>query len=130
MVSAYTAGLVGVPVAFLSGDAAICQEAQALIPGLSTVAVKHGVGNATVNIHPHLAVEGIRAGVEAALKADVSKCRVPRPDHFPVEMRYQRHADAYHASFFPGVSQIGPHTVQCEADDYFEVLRFFKFCLA
>ena len=90
MVSAYTAGLVGVPVVFLSGDAAICQEAQAFIPGLATVAVKHGVGNTTVNIHPHLAVERIRAGVEAALKADVSKCRVPRPDHFPVEIRYQR----------------------------------------
>jgi len=130
MVSAYTAGLVGVPVVFLSGDAAICQEAQALIPGLATVAVKHGVGNTTVNIHPHLAVERIRAGVEAALKADVSKCRVPRPDHFSVEMRYQRHADAYHASFFPDVSQIGTHAVQFEADDYFEVLRFFKFCLA
>ena len=129
MVSAYTAGLVGVPVVFLSGDAAICQEAQAFIPGLSTVAVKHGVGNATVNIHPHLAVERIRAGVEAALKADVSKCRVPRPDHFSVEMRYRNHADAYHASFFPGVHVIGPHTVGFEADDYFEVLRFFAFCV-
>jgi len=129
MVAAYTAGLVGVPVVFLSGDAAICQEAQALIPGLSTVAVKHGVGNATVNIHPHLAVERIRAGVEAALKADVSKCRVPRPDHFSVEMRYRNHADAYHAGFFPGVRVMGPHTVGFEADDYFEVLRFFAFCL-
>jgi len=129
MVAAYTAGLVGVPVVFLSGDAAICQEAQALIPGLSTVAVKHGVGNATVNIHPHLAVERIRAGVEAALKADVSKCRVPRPDHFSVEMRYRNHADAYHAGFFPGVRATGSHTVQFEADDYFEVLRFFAFCL-
>jgi len=129
MVAAYTAGLVGVPVVFLSGDAAICQEAQAFIPGLATVAVKHGVGNATVNIHPHLAVERIRAGVEAALKTDVSKCRVPRPDHFSVEMRYRNHADAYHAGFFPGVRVMGPHTVGFEADDYFEVLRFFAFCL-
>jgi D-amino peptidase len=130
MVSAYTAGLVGVPVVFLAGDAAICQEAQAFIPGLSTVAVKHGMGNATISIHPHLEVERIRAGAEAALNADVSKCRVPLPGHFSVEMRYQKHADAYHASFFPGVSQVGPHTVQFEADDYFEVLRFFKFCIA
>ena len=130
VVSAYTAGLLGVPVVFLSGDAALCQEAQAFIPGLSTVAVMHGVGNAMVSIHPHLAVERIRAGVEAALKGDVSKCRVPMPDHFSVELRYKNHGDAYHASFYPGVSQIGPHTVQFEADDYFEVLRFFKFCVA
>jgi D-aminopeptidase len=45
-------------------------------------------------------------------------------------MRYQRHADAYHAGFFPGVSQTGTHTVQFEADDYFEVLRFFTFCVS
>jgi len=130
MVSAYTAGLVGVPLVFLSGDAAICQEAQAFIPALTTVAVMRGVGNTTVSIHPQLAVERIRAAVEAALKADVSRCRVPVPGHFSVEMRYQRHADAFSASFFPGVKQTGTHTVQFEADDYFEVLRFFKFCLA
>lgn len=129
MVSAYTAGLVGVPVVFLSGDAALCQEAQAFIPGLSTVAVMHGVGNSTVSIHPHLAVQQICAGVEAALKADVSKCRVPMPGHFSVEMRYRNHADAQKASFFPGVSLIEPHTVGFETDDYFEVLRFFCFCV-
>ena len=129
MMSAYTAGLVRVPVVFLSGDAALCQEAQALISGLSTVAVMHGVGDSTVSIHPQVAVERIRSGVEAALKADVSKCRVPMPGHFSVELRYKNHADAYHASFFPGVSLMGPHTVGFEADDYFEVLRFFAFCI-
>lgn len=130
MVSAYTAGLVGVPVVFLSGDAALCQEAQAFISGLSTVAVMHGTGNTTTSIHPRLAVDRIRAGVEAALRADVSKCRVPMPDHFSVELRYRNHADAYHASFFPGVNLIEPHTVGFEADDYYEVLRFFSFCVA
>jgi D-amino peptidase len=130
MVSAYTAGLVRVPVVFLSGDAALCQQAQALIPGLSTVAVMHGVGKTTVSIHPQLAVERIRDAVEGALKADVSHCHVPMPGHFSVELRYRNHADAYNASFFPGVSQTGPHTVQFEADDYFEVLRFFHFCVA
>ena len=129
LMAAYTAGLVGVPVVFLSGDAALCQEAQAFIPGLSTVAVMQGVGNTTVSIHPHLAVEQIRAGVEAALKGALPKCRVPMPKHFSVEMRYKVHAHAYNASFFPGVSLIEPHVVQFEADDYFEVLRFFSFCI-
>jgi D-amino peptidase len=89
-----------------------------------------GVGNATVSLHPHLAVERIRAGVEAALGADVSKCRVPMPGHFSVELHYKNHADARCASFFPGVSLIEPHAVRFEADDYFEVLRFFLFCVA
>jgi D-amino peptidase len=129
MLSAYTAGLAGVPMVFLSGDAALCQEAQALIPGLTTVAVMHGVGNSTVSIHPHLAVERIRAGVEAALKADVSLCRVPMPDHFAVELRYRHHFNAYDASFFPGVRLLDSFTAGFEADDYFEVLRFCKFCI-
>jgi D-amino peptidase len=130
MISAYTAGLVRVPMVFASGDAALCQEAQSFIPSLSTVAVMYGAGNSTISIHPHLAVERIRAGVEAALKADVPRCRVPMPVHFSVELQYRNHADASHASFFPGVSQTGPHSVQFEADDYFEVLRFFSFCVA
>jgi D-amino peptidase len=128
-ISAYTAGLVGVPVVFLSGDAALCREAQELIPGLSTVAVMHGVGNSTVSIHPQLAVERIRAGVEAALRADRSQCYVPLPDHFAVELRYRHHSDAYQASFFPGARLLGSHTVGFDADDYFEVLRFFRFCI-
>ncbi len=127
LIAAYTAGLVGVPVVFISGDAGICQEAQELVPNLGAVAVKQGVGNSTVNIHPHLAVERIRAGVEAALKGDVSRCRVPMPDRFAVELRYKNHADAYRMSFFPGASLKEPHTVGFEAGDYFEVLRFFSF---
>jgi D-amino peptidase len=127
LIAAYTAGLVGVPVAFISGDAGICQEAETLLPGLGTVAVQRGVGNATVSIHPHLAVERIRAGVEAALKGDLSRCRVTLLDHFAVELRHKNHADAYRVSFFPGASLKEPHTVQFEADDYFEVLRFFSF---
>jgi D-amino peptidase len=129
MISALTAGLVGVPVVFVSGDAGICQEAQALVPNLRSVAVMQGVGRSTTSIHPHLAVEQIRAGVETALKGDVAKCRIQMPDHFSVEVRYRNHASAYHTSFFPGVTLKEPHTVQFEADNYFEVLRFFSFGL-
>ena len=129
MISAYTAGLVGVPMVFVSGDAGVCQEAQALIPSLRSVAVMQGMGSSTISIHPQLAVEQIRAGVETALKDDVTKCRLQLPGHFSVEVRYRNHASAYHTSFFPGVTLKEPHTVQFEADDYFEVLRFFSFGL-
>jgi D-amino peptidase len=130
IINSYTAGLVGVPVVFVSGDAALCQEAQAFIPNLSTLAVMYGVGESTVSIQPQLAVDQIRAGVEAALKADVSRCRVPMPAHFSVELRFRRHADAYRASFYPGARQVEAHIIGFEADDYFEVLRFFHFCVA
>jgi D-amino peptidase len=129
MISTYTAGLAGVPMVFVSGDAGICQEAQVLIPGVHSVAVKQGVGNSTISIHPQLAVKQIRKGVEKALKGDIAKFLLKMPDHFSVEVRYRNHTSAYHASFFPGVTLVEPHTAQFDADDFFEVLRFFSFCL-
>jgi len=127
MISAYTAGLVGVPMVFVSGDAGICQEAQALIPSLRSVAVMQGVGNSSISIHPQLAVEQIRTEVETALKSDISMCRLLLPDHYLVEVRYRQHASAYRDSFFPGVILTAPHTIQFETDNFFEVLRFFSF---
>lgn len=130
VVSAYTAGLVGVPMVFLAGDAGLCRDAQAFLPAITTVPVYEGAGKSTASIHPELALERIRAGVQTALSGDLSRCKVPMPGHFSVELRYRTHADAYHAGFYPGASQTGPHTVTYETGDYFEVLRFFSFCIA
>jgi D-amino peptidase len=126
-INSYTAAWLGVPVVFLSGDAALCQDASAFLPGLTTVAVKEGIGEATVNIHPELAVERIRDSVEQALKGDLGRCRVPLPAHFEVELRYKDHAPARQISFYPGAKLLEPHVVQFAAEDYFEVLRFFHF---
>lgn len=127
LINAYTAGLIGVPVVFLSGDAGICQDASEFLPAITTVAVLEGLGHATTSIHPALAVERIRSGVEAALKGDVAPCRVAMPPHFVAEVRYRIHQVARQVSFYPGARQIGSHTVQFEADDYFDILRFFMF---
>lgn len=52
LVNAYTAGLLDVPVIFLSGDAGACQDAKAFLPDLTTVAVMEGTGDATSSILP------------------------------------------------------------------------------
>ncbi len=127
LINAYTAGWLRVPVVFLSGDDGICQDAAAFLPNLTTVAVMEGTGNATSSLHPALAVERIRSGVEKALKGDAARCRVAMPPHFVTEVRYKEHTTARQVSFFPGARLIEPHVVQFEADDYFEVLRFFMF---
>lgn len=129
LINAYTAGWLGVPLAFLSGDAGLCREAEAFLPGLTTVAVMEGTGAATSSIHPALAVERIRSGVEAALRGDLARCRVPMPERFRIEVRFRLHTTARQAGFYPGARLAEPHVVQFEADDYFEVLRFFMFCL-
>jgi D-amino peptidase len=126
---AYAAALVDVPLVFVSGDKGICEEAALLIPNIATLDVKQGTGNATVNIHPHLAVEKIRGGVQIALQVDVSKCRLPMPEQFTVDITYIDHAMARKASFFPGAISTHPHTIRFESKDYFEVLRLFAFVL-
>jgi D-amino peptidase len=87
------------------------------------------VGGSTVSIHPHLAVEKIREGVQAALEADVSRCQLQMPERFSVEIEYRDHAEAHHASFYPGASQKSPYAIQFESGDYFEVLRLISFVL-
>jgi D-amino peptidase len=126
-INAYTAALAGVPVVFLAGDDGLCNDAKSFIPALTSVAVKQGQGNATINIHPRLAVERIRTAVQTALQADLSKCLVKLPTHFKVEVKYKDHAKAYGMSFFPGAHAVDDHTILFEADDYFDVLRFFMF---
>jgi D-amino peptidase len=126
---AYAAALMNVPLVFVSGDNGICEEAASLIPKIATLAVKQGTGNATINIHPHLAIEKIRDGVQTALQRDVSTCRLPLPQHFTVDISYKDHAMAMKASFFPGAVSTDPHTIQFESNDYFEVLRLFAFVL-
>jgi D-amino peptidase len=129
MIYTYAAALHRVPVVFLSGDAALCQDAAALVPGLTSVAVKEGQGDSTLNLHPHLALEKIKDGAQRAVTGDVSRCRLELPAHFAVEVRYKNHAQAYSSSFFPGASLKDAHTIQFETNDYFEVLRFLIFVL-
>lgn len=129
LLEAYTAALVNVPVVFVSGDAGICKEAESLNHNIVTTAVKEGVGNSTVSIHPHLAVEMIRDRAQMALEGDVSRCHIQMPERFSVEIKYKDHAMAYRSSFFPGASLKEPHAIQFESDDYFEVMRLLLFVL-
>jgi D-amino peptidase len=129
LINAYTAAYVNVPLVFVSGDEGICEDATLLIPRIAAVAVKRGVGDASINIHPHLAVDQIIEQVQTALQDDVSTCRLPLPEQFAVQITYKDHAMACRASFFPGAVLEQPHTVGFESDDYFEVLRLFAFVL-
>lgn len=127
LLAAYGAGLVGVPLLFVSGDEATCAEAQELNPGIGTFAVNRGAGGATVSLAAERAVAGIRDAVAAALTRDPNTCRISLPDKFALEVRYRDHPSAYRASFYPRASLISPRTVGFETSDFMEVLRFLLF---
>jgi D-amino peptidase len=129
LIHAYAAALVKVPLVFLSGDEAICSEAESIIPNITTLAVKKGIGNSTVSIHPSLALEKTSQGVEKALQGDLRACLIDLPKNFHVEVIYKEHVDAYKASFYPGTNLKEPHVIAFETNDYFEVLRLLSFVI-
>jgi D-amino peptidase len=59
---ACTAAYLKAPLVFISGDQGVCDVAGWLIPSIKTVAVKQGIGGATINLQPGLAVSRIRDG--------------------------------------------------------------------
>ena len=129
LLAAYTAALVKVPVAFVSGDAGLGVEAKSQIPGITTVAVKEGTGSSVISIHPQLALERIKTAAQAALEQDLSTCNIDMPEHFSVEIAFKSHAKAYQSSFYPGASLKDLHTVQYESASCYDVLTFVSFVI-
>jgi len=129
LINTYTASMFKVPVIFVSGDKGLCTEVAEVNSNIGTVAVKQGIGNSTINMHPDLALDFIRDGVIKALKSDISRCRVALPEHFSVDVTFKDHTKAQGCSFFPGAVLKEPTTVHFEHKDYFEVLRFLFFIL-
>ncbi len=127
LLHSHIAAALKIPVVFLSGDEAICREADSLIEGIKTTAVKKGIGNSTLNIQPELAVEQIKTTVEEALKADFSGCLLPVPDNYEMDIRFRSHIKAYKASFFPGAVKLDQLTVRVTSDRFFDTLCFRSF---
>jgi D-amino peptidase len=126
LVYAYAAASVGVPVAFLSGDKALCEEAAEQVGGLVCVATMEGQGASTISVSPADALHKIRQGVQRALEAPL-----PHPPELPsafaVKIGFKNASDAYAKAFYPGASQLSARDVGFETDTYFEVLRFLWF---
>jgi D-amino peptidase len=127
LIHTYAAASVKVPVVFVSGDQGLCDEITQFNPHIGTVAVKEGIGNSTLSIHPDLAAAKIRDGVSKALQGNLSLCQVSLPAHFSVEIQYRLAYDAYHFGFFPGAIQKDDVTVRFENHSYYEVMRFLLF---
>ncbi len=125
MLNSYAAIWSGVPVAFVSGDAGLCEHARRLFPAIETVATGTGRGHSVTAGHPKKIRRQIRKGLQKALGAPLVLPKLP--SHFAFEIRFRHHADAYSAGFYPGARQTGDETVCFEADDYFEIMRFLHF---
>ncbi len=123
----YTAAMLKVPIVFVSGDKGLCDEVRNFASDIRTVAVKEGIGNSTISIHPDVAVSRIREEVALALQGKLDHRPIELPQHYTVEIQYKEHYNAYRNSFYPGAKLTAPCVVKFETGSYFEVLRLLVF---
>lgn len=129
LIASMTSNMLGVPVAFLSGDEEQCREARDHNGNIKTFAPFKGKGLSTESLHPDVVCDGIRTNVEEALKGDLNKVLMSVPDRFKVEIEYKKPPAAYHKSFYPGATLKNDRFVCFETDDWFNVLTIFSFVL-
>ena len=122
----WTAAFMNVPVVFVSGDKAICEEAKTFNPSIFTLAVKEGIGNSIISIHPGMAVKRTRDFCFKALSGN-KEFKIMLPDNFLVEISYKNHGKAYKMGFYPGMKKINANTLSYETKDFYEVLRMLLF---
>jgi D-amino peptidase len=124
--NALMAGVHDVPVVFVAGDDAICEQVQNLFGNVETVAVKKGIGGAALNLHPEVAQEKIRAGVEKALRGldryEPYKLKPP----YKLVLTLKHEEDVYQAGLFPGAKRTGDWEVTFESDDLMDVMNAYR----
>lgn len=84
------AGVLGVPVLFLSGDDFAAREAEALIPSIVTVTTKRSLSeNLAVTRHPRRACELIRDGARRAVlqRAQVKPYQIEPPFEQKIQLK-------------------------------------------
>jgi len=125
-INAAFAGVHGVPVALVSGDAALAAEAQDLLgDDIATVVVKQAVGrHAAQSVAPAVACQMIHEGVTAALQRQHRPFLLSAPVTIEVDFALTSHADL--AELCPGATRTGGRTVTFTHGDYREVFRAWR----
>ncbi len=130
VINMFIAGYFKIPIVFLSGDEALCREAQRLVPGITTVPTKTVIGGATMTRHPDV----VRSEIYEKMKESLSNinkedCIVKMPDRFKAVIDYKEWPDANKYSNYPGAVREDIKTISFETDDYIEIIRFIMFCM-
>lgn len=126
LIFGYAAALVRVPLVFVSGDQALCEEVKSFDETIRVVATLKGVGPSVVALHPTDAADRIRREAADAVRSPMPK-PLALPDRFQLRVTFRDPADAYRKSFYPGAKLAGDQDLAFETTDYFEVLRLLKF---
>ena len=121
-----TAGYFKVPVVFLSGDQAACDQVKAIFGNIETVPVKKGIGAAALNLHPEKSRELIKEGVKKALArlSDFKPFELTGP--YKIEVTYKNEEKVYKAALWPGATRTGDWTATYTSNQFLDIMKFFR----
>lgn len=124
--NALTAGHYNVPVVFLAGDKAICEQAKKLFGQVETVAVKHAIGGAAVSLHPNVAHAKIRIGVRKALEnlKEYKPFKLTAP--YTLVMKLKTEIQVYNGAFYPGAKRTGDWELTYKSDSIMDIIKAFS----
>lgn len=112
-------GALGLPLIFVSGDEAACAEAEALIPGITTVAVKKGLSRGSaISLSAVASRRRIRQGIKQAVERQKALPLKPLQweGPFVLEKRFFHTHVADAAASQPGVERVDSQTVRLYDD--------------
>jgi D-amino peptidase len=125
--NALAAGHFGVPIALVTGDAQVVQEAHELLGDVEGVAVKVGLSRyAARGPHPSKAREAIRKGAAKALREIERFKPFQLSSPLKLEIDYSNTAFAAAASWIPTAVREGPQTVSFSVPDFVVGFRTFS----
>lgn len=130
-INAALCGHFGVPVLLVTGDTQVCAEATDLLgAGLTTVAVKHGLGRYSArHLPPARARQAIEDGSRQALDnlSAVAPYDPGRPCEIRVEFNNGDGVEKYRQRITPGVEVVDGRTLVSRAGDWWTAWRQFYF---
>lgn len=125
--NALMAGHYNVPVVFVAGDKAVCDQVKNLFGEVDTVAVKDGIGEAALCLHPEVSRELIRAGVEKALRnrAKYKPYKMKPPYTLVLKLKDEKMVNS--GSHYPGAKRTGDWELTFTSNDLMEVIKAFSY---
>jgi D-amino peptidase len=124
--NALIAGHFNVPVICVSGDQAVCDQIRGLLGEIEVVAVKKGIGAATLSLHPEVSGQLIKNGVEKALRSlgKYKPYRLTPPYKLVLTLKDEKMVD--NGQYYPGAKRTGDWELTYESKDLMEVLKAFS----
>jgi D-amino peptidase len=124
--NAAVAGVYGVPIALVSGDHAVCADAERRFPGVVTAPTKWPIDRyAARSLTPQKAQALIRERAQAAVEAVRAGSARPYLFETPVkiEVDFKATSSAHMTSLIPGVERVGPRSIVITGGEYLPAFR-------